>query len=248
MASKFTSKYIRSRIKVYPKLGGTLIFLSLPLSNSSTLIRTKAIFEPANNEDGLRFLIIRLPLNVGRNHYFQWLPEVAPSVRLLKQWKGRKITWKTFFQKYTQEMQTTPEAQKIIAQFRELIKKGQQITLLCFESEWRRDCHRHILKEIILQTETESKPDSHYNMSSAKLLSYVPRLNNKERQAVLELELEKITNELPKLCYYCNSDKFTNKDQYQKHILVKHAGKLSYPGLAEIKISKLIPQAMPWEI
>ena len=221
----------------------------MPLLHLSNLIDTKAISDLASEKhDGVRYLITRFPSLVGRDHYFQWLPEVAPSPKLLKSWKNRKITWKGFSDRYVQEMQTIPEAQKRVLELRELIQQGQKITLLCFESEWRHDCHRHILKQIILESEPESKPDAQYNISQAELLSHIPKQKNKENKALLEAEHQKITAELPKHCYYCNIVNYSNKDEYQKHVLLKHPGKLCYLGISDLKLLRIQGQNMPWEI
>lgn len=218
------------------------------LSNLSHLIRTKAIYEPAEKEDGARFLVVRFPKNIGRNHYLQWVPDVSPSPQLLKSFKERKITWKAFYGKYIQEMSTSQAAHKRIHWFRGLIQQRQKITFLCYEAEFRQDCHRHILKRLVLGTEAESVPDSHLSMSNAELVSYVPKPKNEEKQATLDEELLKITRDPPPHCYYCLYDKFTSKEQYERHVLLKHPKKLCYPGTSDLELLGIQGQNMPWEI
>ena len=74
-------------------------------------------------------------------------------------------------------------------------------------------------------------------MSHAELLSYIPRQKNKEKQAVLEAEHKKISNQIPPHCYYCSVvDKFVTKEEYQRHVLIKHPRKLCYPGITDLKL------------
>ena len=50
-------------------------------------------------------------------------------------------------------------------------------------------------------------------------------------------------------CYYC--DEFTstyNRDDYEKHVVLSHDGKLAYPSLADLKKYNLIPKEKYWEI
>ena len=54
--------------------------------------------------------------------------------------------------------------------------------------------------------------------------------------------------EYPTHCYYCD-ERFDGlgKQEYDKHIIIQHAGKPGYPGLADIQLYKLTPKGMPWE-
>jgi len=49
-------------------------------------------------------------------------------------------------------------------------------------------------------------------------------------------------------CYYC--DKFVptdNRDDYEKHVVLSHDGKLAYPSLLDLKKHNLKPQGKSWE-
>ena len=49
-------------------------------------------------------------------------------------------------------------------------------------------------------------------------------------------------------CYYC--DKFVptnNRNDYEKHIVLSHDGKLAYPSLLDLKKHNLKPQGKSWE-
>lgn len=72
--------------------------------------------------------------------------------------------------------------------------------------------------------------------------------NHTEDIARIYAELDKITINPPSKCYYCDIGNFQNRDEYQKHVVIKHPGKLCYPGLVDIKLLKIKQQFMPWEI
>lgn len=207
-------------------------------------VKTKAISQPIEDTDGTRFFVVRKTCNIGRG-YFQWLPCLAPSLKLLSQWKSHKITWNKFAQEYKQEIAANIETQKKIRELQSLVEQGETITLLCFEAEFQ-NCHRHILRDLILQSESK-EADSHFNMSAIAILSFIPLQKNQKKQAKLELQLDEVTANPPK-CYYCDINKFTNRYEYQKHVLNKHPSKLCYPGQIELKLLSLQSQNMPWEI
>jgi hypothetical protein len=50
----------------------------------------------------------------------------------------------------------------------------------------------------------------------------------------------------PPKCYHCDYSTYENKDEYQYHCVLRHAGKPAYPGPADIN-EGLTPQGMPWE-
>ena len=113
------------------------------------MVRTKSVFDPPLESDGLRVLVSRYwPRGVSREkskiHAYQ--RTLAPSVRLLSDWKVRRITtWEEYEKRYNDEMACRlPE----IAQLAEKSAAGT-ITLLCFEPERDPHCHRHLLKGMI---------------------------------------------------------------------------------------------------
>jgi hypothetical protein len=50
----------------------------------------------------------------------------------------------------------------------------------------------------------------------------------------------------PPKCYHCDYSTYENKEEYQYHCVLRHAGKPAYPGPADIK-EGLIAQGMSWE-
>ena len=112
------------------------------------MVRTKSIFDPPLESDGLRVLVSRYwPRGVSREkskiHAYQ--RTLAPSVCLLRDWKAGRITWPVYVKRYREEMVCCSSE---IAQLAEKSAAGT-ITLLCFERESDPHCHRHLLKQMI---------------------------------------------------------------------------------------------------
>jgi predicted transcriptional regulator len=53
--------------------------------------------------------------------------------------------------------------------------------------------------------------------------------------------------EYPPKCYHCNVNGFTNKDQYEGHVIRFHRNLPCYPGPADLEKFVLTPQGMSWE-
>ena len=53
--------------------------------------------------------------------------------------------------------------------------------------------------------------------------------------------------EYPPKCYYCDVNGFATKDQYDRHVVVRHINLPGYPGPTDLEKHGLIPQGMPWE-
>lgn len=110
------------------------------------MIRTKSIYKPRDPADGIRILITRYyPRGVKKTHFDRWVRELAPNAELLRKHKNQNITWDEFMISYKSELKKNPESLQTI---RELHSNHDTITLLCYEPEGAH-CHRHLLKEII---------------------------------------------------------------------------------------------------
>jgi uncharacterized protein YeaO (DUF488 family) len=91
------------------------------------------------------------------------MANLAPSEELLQAWQeGRIATWAEFGKRYKhqlRESESTDKAnkniknhgQKFTLRLLRQLAKRQTITLLCHCSEEQTECHRHILKEILLR-------------------------------------------------------------------------------------------------
>jgi uncharacterized protein YeaO (DUF488 family) len=77
------------------------------------MIRLKRAYEPADGDDGKRFLVDRIwPRGVNKHelHIAGWIRDVAPSTELRK-WFGHDPTrWMVFQRRYRQELMDNPEA------------------------------------------------------------------------------------------------------------------------------------------
>jgi len=50
-------------------------------------------------------------------------------------------------------------------------------------------------------------------------------------------------------CYYCDKfDPTDNKDDYEKHVVLSHDGKLAYPSKVGLERNNLKPQGRSWEV
>jgi uncharacterized protein YeaO (DUF488 family) len=119
------------------------------------MIRTKSIYDPADEEDGLRVLVTRYwPRGVRKERSHLWLRDLGPSPALIRAWKAEEITWHEFSRAYLEEFSGV-EKQEALDEADTIIKEGisgsegrEAVTLLCTCRDGTR-CHRAILKEII---------------------------------------------------------------------------------------------------
>ena len=114
------------------------------------VIKTKSIFQPAEEEDGLRILITRFyPRGVRKEHFDLWLRELSPSADLLMRYKEGRIGWKDFVSVLKQELYSNTDSWETINVLSK-DAKDNDITLLCYERS-STPCHRHIVRDIIEQ-------------------------------------------------------------------------------------------------
>lgn len=112
------------------------------------LIKTKSIYKPKDNLDGLRVLITRFyPRGVKKLILIFWVRELAPSQKLLDEYKTNKKTWSQFVKSFKTELQENEESLIAINNLKNKTK-SENVTLLCFEKDGT-VCHRHLLKKII---------------------------------------------------------------------------------------------------
>lgn len=112
------------------------------------MLKTKSIYAPPDTSDGVRILVTRFwPRGVRKDRVQEWCRTLAPSPRLLKQYKRGVIPWNTFIILYKNEIDTDAGRQAII----DLKSRAESsdVTLLCYEPSGTH-CHRHLLYDIIL--------------------------------------------------------------------------------------------------
>lgn len=122
-------------------------------STMALSISTARIGTPKRPGEGLRLGTVRyLPRGVKKTDYARhnlfdvWLPNLAPSRKLLQSFKDEGLTVGTFFSRYRHEMRAT-EPRQLIAL---LARVAQQtpLSIGCYcEDETR--CHRSVLIELI---------------------------------------------------------------------------------------------------
>lgn len=112
------------------------------------MIKTKSIYKPVEQEDGLRVLITRYyPRGVKREKYDIWVRELAPSAELLKRYKDSEIEWSDFSNMLLSELRGNMHS---IEAIHALQTTGlmQDITLLCYEKDGC-PCHRYMVRDLI---------------------------------------------------------------------------------------------------
>jgi len=122
--------------------------------NNNLSIKTKSVYDLATKADGKRFLVTRRwprGLSKRRLRITDWVPELAPSNQLLRDWKNNRIGWHEYKLRYFKEMKNKQQfMQKLIN-----LAASCVITLLCFEKEDNPHCHRHLLKNLLEQQKGE---------------------------------------------------------------------------------------------
>src|SRR5574338_704863 len=99
------------------------------------MIKTKSIYKPREDGDGLRILITRFyPKGVRKDHFDQWLRELAPTKELLKGYKDGKISQAKFTTRFLEQINSDEASQQTIQTLTKLAKKTN-VTLLCYEPD-----------------------------------------------------------------------------------------------------------------
>ena len=110
-------------------------------------MRTKSIYEPREDVDGVRVLVTRFyPRGVKKTHFDEWIRDLAPSAQLLRKYKNDDVTWAQFSRAFKRELRDGGAAARIMDLRAE--SRRRTVTLLCYEPE-EDNCHRHLLKELI---------------------------------------------------------------------------------------------------
>lgn len=119
------------------------------------MIRTKSVFDPKEENDGVRVLITRYPVRVKGFKkgigYDLWLRHLAPYGNLLQKYQQGQIDWNTFAMNYNSTIDDAyadPIADDLFKVLH-FILEGETVTLLCFErgNEDTLHCHRRLLKK-----------------------------------------------------------------------------------------------------
>ncbi|MDI1494734.1 MAG: hypothetical protein K8823_40 [Cenarchaeum symbiont of Oopsacas minuta] len=112
------------------------------------MIKTKSVYKPIDEEDGIRVLITRwYPRGVKREKYDIWVRSLAPSAELLKRYKNTEIEWNDFKSTLLSELRDNIDSVEAIYAL-QAKNITQNITLLCYEKDGY-PCHRHMVRDLI---------------------------------------------------------------------------------------------------
>ena len=118
-------------------------------------IRIVRLGSPRERGEGLRVGTVRRPPRgvpkadyASRDFYDAWLPELAPSEPLVKQWlrAGDERSWRAFARRYRAEMKR-PEAARLLALLAALSRRTD-LSVGCYCADEAR-CHRSVLRALL---------------------------------------------------------------------------------------------------
>lgn len=128
------------------------------------MLKTKSVYTPAAEHDGLRILATRFRGRaLSSNLYDVWMPSLGPSEQLLKAVKAGKISWAGFTRDFKKELfldgpvdarnrTIKNHGQKSALRLIKAMAREGNVTLMCHCDEDAKQCHRHVLRELILST------------------------------------------------------------------------------------------------
>jgi len=126
-----------------------------------SMLRTKSMRSPVEATDGLRVLVARFRGHgVPRGAYDVWMPNLAPSERLLKGFLKGTIGWPAFRTSYRAQLaEPAPidaenatiknHGQRHTLRLLRYLAEREDVTLLCHCPEDEPHCHRHVLRALI---------------------------------------------------------------------------------------------------
>ena len=114
-----------------------------------TISVQKSVYDPKSEDDGFRVLVMQYwPRGVKKERVDAWYRDLGTSKKLIKAWKGGKLTWPQFKKSYIADLKDR-DKQQLIRQLGQRAK-NEKITLLCGCRDPNK-CHRTILKEQIIR-------------------------------------------------------------------------------------------------
>ena len=126
------------------------------------MIKTKSVHSPIEPDDGLRILAARLRgRGLPANRYDVWMANLGPSEALLRDFLGKRISWKEFGQRYKKELLESGgvdtrnktiknHGQKFTLRLLQTLGHERNVTLMCHCAEDEPHCHRHILQKVLM--------------------------------------------------------------------------------------------------
>jgi len=126
------------------------------------MLKTKSVYSPVAENDGLRILATRFRgRGMSSTLYDVWMPALGPSEQLLKAVQSEKIAWSAFTRDFKKELfldgpidsrnkTIKNHGQKSTLRLIKAMAREGNVTLMCHCDEDAKQCHRHILREVIL--------------------------------------------------------------------------------------------------
>lgn len=128
------------------------------------MLKTKCVFTPIDRQkDGLRILVTRFRgRGMRTTRYDVWMASLGPSERLLRAVQSGRISWAAFAREYRRELvmdgaidarskSIKNHGQKFTLRLIRKLARSGNVTLMCHCAEDEQQCHRHLLRELILR-------------------------------------------------------------------------------------------------
>jgi len=148
------------------------------------MIKSKSIYKPVEEEDGLRVLITRwYPRGVKREKYDVWIRALSPSPELLKRYKDSEIDWDDFKISLLSELRDNIDSVEALHTL-QARSNMQNITVLCYEKDGY-PCHRHMVKELIEDPRLLESTFVPENTNDQKLTPMKIHVTDKKRNVVV---------------------------------------------------------------
>ncbi len=88
------------------------------------MIKTKSIYSPRSEEDGVRVLVTRYwPRGVRKDAIDRWFRDLGPATELIKLWKSGGIAWERFRKEYLDEYES-PDKSALLEELKDFINAG----------------------------------------------------------------------------------------------------------------------------
>src|SRR5262249_28175504 len=95
---------------------------------SPRVVRIKRVYDPADETDGLRVLVMRLgPRGMKKERIALWLRELGADRELLREWKAGRVDWPERRRRYLAGLER-PEAAAQLAELRSVVSR-EPVTL-----------------------------------------------------------------------------------------------------------------------
>ena len=126
------------------------------------MLKTKSVYSALAENDGLRILATRFRgRGMATNLYDVWMPSLGPSEQLLKAMQAGRMTWPAFTRDFKKELfldggvdarnrTIKNHGQKSTLRLIKAMAREGNVTLMCHCDEDAKQCHRYILRELIL--------------------------------------------------------------------------------------------------